>query len=122
MVREAACHLHEGGEPAAGPALPPAARGFGSTGQPLGQTSQLFGREAAGSPRVGPMPQSLWSPVAAARYPLADRSLADAQGAGDLTLGPTLLWEVPGLPASGFSPIVRWLLHASQWITALTKL
>jgi hypothetical protein len=68
------------------------------------------------------MPLSLWSPVAGARHPLANRSLADAQGAGDLTLGPALLLEVPRLQPSGFFPIVRWLIHASQGITALTKL
>jgi hypothetical protein len=56
VVRDAECQLHDGGDPAAGPDLSAEAIRFGTTVQQLGQTSQLFGRQAAGSARVGPMP------------------------------------------------------------------
>jgi hypothetical protein len=113
VVREAECQLNDGGDPAAGPALPPEALGFGPTGQQLGQMGQRFGCQAAGSARAGTMSQGGWSLVAGACHPRADRAFADAQRPGKLALGPALLLKVPGLPPSGFLPIVRCLVHAS---------
>jgi hypothetical protein len=122
LGRGADCHLQDSGETAAGPDLPPAARRLGPTAPERGQTGQLVGREAAGSPRVGPLPQRLWAPIAAARHPLADRALADAQGTGDLPRGPALLVEGPGWQPSGFFPVVGGLRQASPCLTARTEL
>ena len=83
VVPDAEGQLNDGSDTAAGPDLPPEAIGFGPTVHQLGQTSQLFGRDAAGSATVGSMSQRLWSPVAGARHPLADRPLADAQSVGN---------------------------------------
>lgn len=44
VVPDAERQLNEGGDPAAGPDLPPEAIGFGPVVQQLGQTSQLVGR------------------------------------------------------------------------------
>jgi hypothetical protein len=97
VIRDAKGQLNDRGDPAAGPDLPPEAIRFGPLVQQLGQTGQLFGCEAAGRTRVGAMPQGLWAPVAGAPHPLADRAFGDAQGPGDLALGPALLPELPGL-------------------------
>src|SRR5919197_4836439 len=91
VVRDAECQVNDGGDTAAGPDLSPEAIGFGPALQQLWQTSQLLGRQAAGSGRVRTMPQGFWSLAAGARHPLAERSLADAQGGSDLALGPALL-------------------------------
>jgi hypothetical protein len=107
VVRDAECQLHDGGDTAAGPDLPPEAIRFGPPVPQCGQAGQLFGCQAAGSTRVGTQAQGVRSPVAGARHPLADRAFADAQRLGDLALGPALLLELPGLQPSGFFPIVR---------------
>jgi hypothetical protein len=104
---EAECQRHDGGDPAAGPDLPPEAIRFGPPVPQLGQTGPLFGCQAAGSTRVGTTSQGVRPPGAGARHPLADRAFADAQRRGDLALGPALLLELPGLQPSGFLPIVR---------------
>jgi hypothetical protein len=43
--------------------------------------------------------------------PLTDRALADTRRRGDLALRPALLFEVPGMEASGFFPAVPGILH-----------
>jgi hypothetical protein len=55
--------------------------------------------------------------VAGACHPLTDGSFADAKGLGDLALGPALLFEMPGLEPSGFSPVVGWRVHAWEYST-----
>jgi hypothetical protein len=85
----------------------PAAIRFGPAGPQRGQTGQLFGCQAAGSTSVGTMSQGLWSLLAGAPHPLADRAFADGQRLGELTWGPGLLRELPSLQPSGFLPMVR---------------
>jgi hypothetical protein len=116
------CQLNDGGDTAAGPDLPPEAIRVGPPVHQCGQTGQRFGGQATGSTRVGTRPPGLWSPVAGARHPLTDRALADAQGGGDLALGPARLLEPPGLQPSAFLPMVKGLIHASQCITVPPKL
>jgi hypothetical protein len=53
------------------------------------------------------MAQGLRAAFAGAPHPLADRGFADAQGLGDVALGPTVLQEFPSLETSGFFPVVR---------------
>jgi hypothetical protein len=62
------------------------------------------------------MPQGFWSPVASALQPLADRSFADAQGLGDLALGPASFLEEPGLQPACFFPVAERRVHAWQSI------
>ena len=63
------------------------------------------------------MAKRLCSSVASAFHPLTDGSFADAEGFGDLALGPALLFERPGLEPSGFSPVAGWLVHAWEYST-----
>jgi hypothetical protein len=79
--------------------------------------SQLFGGEPARSAGRWTGSERLRSPLPGTRHPLTDGPLADAQGLGNLVLGPALLLEVPGLQASGFFPVVGCRVHASQSIT-----
>jgi hypothetical protein len=59
--------------------------------------------------------------AAGAFHPLTDGSFADAEGLGDLALGPALLFEVPGLEPSGFSPVVGCRAHAWEYSTATSR-
>jgi hypothetical protein len=93
------------GDPSTGPDLSSQAIGFGPTLQECGQTGQLVGRQPAGSTGAGAVPEGSRSPLAGPRHPLADRPCADAEGCGDLPLGPAPLQEVPRLKSSAFLPI-----------------
>jgi hypothetical protein len=55
--------------------------------------------------------------VAGACHPLTDGAFTDAEGLGNLPLGPALLFEVPGLEPSGFSPVVGCRVHAWEYST-----
>jgi hypothetical protein len=101
----------------AGPELPPEAAGFGAPMRELGQINQLFGGQEAGSTGVPTRLQGLGATLAAMRHPLADGPLADAQRVGDLTLGPALLLEMPGLETACFFPMVGCRVHAWQSTT-----
>jgi hypothetical protein len=105
MVGDAKFEVDHRGDPSTGPDLPSKAVGFGSTVQERGQTGQLCGSQPAGSTGAGAVPEGLRPPLAGMRHPLANSPLADAEGCGDLPLGPALLQKVPGLKASGFLPI-----------------
>jgi hypothetical protein len=50
-------------------------------------------------------------------HPLTDGSFAHAAGLGDLALGPALLFEVPGLKPSGFSPVAGCMVHTWEYST-----
>jgi hypothetical protein len=63
------------------------------------------------------MAKRVRSPVAGAFHPLTDGSFADPEGLGDLALGPALLFEVPGLEPSGFSPVAGCIVHAWKYST-----
>jgi hypothetical protein len=55
--------------------------------------------------------------VTSAFHPLTDSSFADAEGLGDLALGPALLFEMPGLESSGFSPVIGCRVHVWEYST-----
>ena len=110
--RQANDHRHA----SAGPDLPAETIGFGASMQKIGQTRQLFGGEAAGSTGVSTRPQGFGAALSGACHPPADGPFADAQGGGDLALGPALVLELPGLATSGFLPIVGCGVHAWQSI------
>jgi hypothetical protein len=112
MGGNAKFQAHRRGDPSTSPDLPPEPIGFGAPVQQVGQTRQLWGRQAAGSAGVGAMPQGLWSPVPGAPHPLTDRPLADAQGFGDQALGPAFLLELPSLETPCFLPVVGCRVHA----------
>jgi hypothetical protein len=102
---------------AAGPERPPAAIGFGAPMQELGQMSQLFGGQAAGSTGVPTSLQGLGATRAGTRHPWADGPLADAEGVGDLALGPAPLLELLSLATPDFFPMVGCRVHAGQSTT-----
>jgi hypothetical protein len=58
------------------------------------------------------MAKRVHAAAADAFQPLPDGAFADAEGLGDLALGPALLFEVPGVEPSGISPVVGCLVHA----------
>ena len=105
MVGDVQLLANDRGDPAAGPDVAPKAVGFGPLVQESWQTAQLAGGQQAGSTGAGAAPEGLSTLRTGPRDPLADRPLADAQGCGDLALGPALLHEMPGLQSSGFLPI-----------------
>ncbi len=59
--------------------------------------------------------------VAGACHPLTDGAFADAEGLGDLALGPALLLEAPGSEPSGFSPVVGCRAHAWEYSTDTSR-
>jgi hypothetical protein len=107
MVGDAECQPKHGSDPAAGPDFSPEAVRCGATVQEFGQSGELLGRQSARGPRCGPVAEGLQPALAGTCHPLTDRPFADAEGFGNLALGPALLFEVPSLEPSGFFPIVR---------------
>ena len=105
MVGDAKLQANHRGDPATGPDVSPEAIGFGPRVQERGQPRQLVDGQPVGSTGAGTLPEGLRAPLAGTRDPLADSPFADAQGFGDLALGPVLLHEVPALKPSGFLPI-----------------
>jgi hypothetical protein len=111
MVNHAEFQANHCRNAAAGPEFPSKAVGFRTPVQESGQTSELLGgqptwgtRWEAASERPGPG-------FAGTGHPLADGALADAERFGNLTLGPALLLEVPGLEPSGFFPVGKCSVH-----------
>ena len=78
----------------------------------LGQTYQLLDGQPTWRSWCGVMPQPIGTDFAATFHPLADRPFADTKGFGNPTLGPTLLFEAPGLKAPRFFPVQRRRVHA----------
>jgi hypothetical protein len=107
MVGHAEGQLDHGGNPAAGPELPPEAVRFGATREEFGQLGELCGGEPRRSSGRRPATERLGAALSGACHPLADGPLADAKRLGDLALGPPLLLEVPGLQAANFFPVGR---------------
>jgi hypothetical protein len=107
MVGDAKFRAHHDRHAPARPDLPAEAIRFGATAQQLGQVCELCGSQATWGTGRWAVPESVRASSASALHPLADRPLADAQGVGDLALGPTSLFELPGLQPSGFFPIMR---------------
>jgi hypothetical protein len=105
MVEDSKFQLNHGGDPAAGPDLPPKAIGFGTTVQAFGQTGELLGRETPRGPRWEPVAEGIRTPLARTLHPLADGGFADTEGFGNLPLEPAFLLELPGLETSGFLPV-----------------
>jgi hypothetical protein len=70
------------------------------------QAGKLLNGQPTAGPRGWPMAEGFRTTLAATRHPLADGPFADTQGRSDLALRPTLLFEVPGLQASSFFPIM----------------
>jgi hypothetical protein len=116
MVADTKLQANDRGHTSASPDLPAEAIGFGAPLQKIGQTRQLFGGEAAGSTEVPTRPQGFGAALSGARHPPADGPFADAQGGGDLALGPALLLELPGLTTSYCLSIVGCGVHAWQSI------
>jgi hypothetical protein len=56
------------------------------------------------------------------RHPWADSPVADAEGGGDLPLGPALLEMVPGLNSSALLPSFGYGVHPEEWSTGPSEL
>lgn len=78
----------------------------------LGQPCQLLDGQATWRSWCGVLPPAIAPDFAATFHPLADRPFADTKGFGHPTLGPTLLFEAPGLKAPRFFPVLRSRGHA----------
>ena len=117
VVQDAKCHPYHRGHALAGPHLAAEAIGLRATVQQVRHTGQLVGSQAAGGARRWLVAQRLRAAQAGSRHPVADRGGADPQGLGNLALRPALLFEVPGLQAAGFFPIVRDRVHTEQGST-----
>ena len=107
MVRDAKREANHCGDAAPCPELAPEAIGFGALLQQRREVGALLGGQPGRGTRWRPMAKRFRSSVAGACHPLTDGSFADAEGLGDLALGPALLLKAPGLQPSGFFPIVR---------------
>jgi hypothetical protein len=117
MVGNPIFELNHGGDSPTGPELSPKTIGFGPPVQEFGQAGELLGREPARGPGGWTVAQGVRARLASALHPLTDGAFADAEGFGDLALGPALLLEAPGLEPSGFFPVGRCRVHAWQSIT-----
>ncbi len=107
MIGDAKCRANNGRNPATCPQLPPEALGFGAVLKQGRQAGELRSGQPTAGPRGWSMAEGFRTTLSATLHPLADRALAHAHGCGDLALRPALLFEVPGLQASSFLPIVR---------------
>jgi hypothetical protein len=117
MVGDAKRQANHRGDASPCPELALEAIRFGA----LLQQYREVGAWPVGQPGWGtegrPMAKRFRSSVAGAFYPLTDGSFADAEGFGDLVLGPALLFEAPGIEPSSFSPIVGCTVHAWAYST-----
>jgi hypothetical protein len=104
---DAKLRAHNGRNPATCPPRPPEAVGFGAPLQSGRQAGELrIGQPTAG-PRGWARAEGFRTTLAPTRHPVANGAFADPQGRRDLALRPTPLFEVPGLQASSFLPVVR---------------
>ena len=121
MGGDATCSAHHRGDAAACPTLAPEAIGFGAWLQPRREVGALLVGQPGRGTRGWPVAKRFRSSVAGACHPLTDGSFADAEGLGDLALGPALLFEVPGVEPSGFSPVAGCIVHAWKYSTDTSR-
>lgn len=107
MIGDAEFRSNNGCNPATCPQLPSEAVGLRAVLQQGRQAGELLIGQPAAGPRGWSMTEAFRATFSAALHPLADRAFADPQGRSDLALSPALLFEVPGLQASSFLPVVR---------------
>jgi hypothetical protein len=111
MRGDAEFQADDGGDARTGPQLSTKAIGYGPSMQQRGQASELVGGQPPRGPRWRPATERLGAGFAGPFHPLADGSLADTHGLGNLALRPALLLEVPGLQAPSFFPGMRCRVH-----------
>jgi hypothetical protein len=120
MVGDAKCSSNHRGNAAPCPDLAPEAIGFGTLLQQRREVGALLVGQPGRGTRGWSMAKRFHS-AAGAFHPLTDGAFADAEGLGDLALGPALLFEVPGLEPSGFSPVVGCRAHAWEYSTDTSR-
>ncbi len=116
VIGDADLTLDDLGDAGAGPDITEETEGRSAARQERRQFSQLVGSEAGGSARRGAGAQSLHSTDVRTFEPLANGTLSDTEGFGNLVLLPTLLMEFPGTETTAFAPIL-WMssgLHAQD--------
>jgi hypothetical protein len=84
------------GVPAAGPDLPPEARGFHTPREPGRDPPPLVLGEPGGRSRAGSCLEGRWAPGACGGEPLADGGLGHTEGLGDGSLGPAARLQFQG--------------------------
>jgi hypothetical protein len=112
MGGDADCEANHGGDAAPCPHLAPEAIGFGALLEQCREAGTLLVCQPGWGTRWRPMAKRVRSSGAGPCHPLTDGAFAHAEGLGDLALGPALLFEVPGLKPSGFSPVAGCMVHA----------
>jgi hypothetical protein len=122
MRGDAKLHAHDGGHASSGPKLAQKTIGFGALLQQGRQAAKLRPSQARWGSRRWPMAQRVCSAVPSACHSLTDGPFADAEGLGDLALGPTSWLETPSLQPSRLFPVAGRRVHASQDITRTAKL
>jgi hypothetical protein len=117
MGRDAECQADDGGDAGPGPQLATKAISCRPARPQPGQAGELVGRQPPRGPGRRPATERRGADVAGPCHPLTGGPLADPQGFGNLALRPAPLFEVPGLEAPSFFPVVRWMVHAWQSTT-----
>ena len=109
MVADTKLIFNQLSHAAARPDRPAKAKGFGSFEQQRHEERMLFGTQQRGCTGGGMGAQRRDPLRGGPPDPLADRPLRDAQGLGDLLLGPAVLMQFPGAEAATFGPTQRWV-------------
>jgi hypothetical protein len=97
MIGAAKLCANHGSHASSGPQLAPEAIGCGPSRQQGRQAGEWHPSQARWGSRGRPMSKRIRSAVPSAFHPLADRPFADAEGFGDLALGPASWLETPCL-------------------------
>ena len=97
MIHHAQLPTYHLGHTFPSPNVPAEPIGFGTTCQEGGEARELLGCQPPWGTRRGTGAEGRRSPLPGPCHPLADSSCTNAEGVGNLPLGPPLLFEVPGL-------------------------
>ena len=107
MVADLELVLDQLSDAAARPDVTAKAKGFSPCAQQGHQRRALVHAQQGFGAGRWVVTQRLDAMESGTLQPLADRALSDAQGLGDLLLGPTLLGQFPGTEAAAFLPTSR---------------
>ena len=108
VVSDAELALDDFGDTRPRPDIAEEAEGRRAARQERRQFSQLVGREAGRRARRCAGAQGLHAASTGTFEPLANGTLGDAEGFGNLALLPALMMEFPGTETTAFAPIL-WI-------------
>ena len=107
MIADSEVVFDQLGHAPTGPNLAAKAEGFGPFEQQGDELSTLLGVEQGGGTRSRLVAQGADAVQTGPLEPLADRTLANAEGLGDQLLRPAHLMQFPGTKAATFMPTKR---------------